>query len=124
MDATTVREPSAALLHMCTIDEWQSAHTAGEFRPESLVSGGFVHLSTGAQVHLPANRLFGGRVDVVLLVLNVDKLDAPIRWEPGVPTDPESMLFPHLYGPIPLSAVTAVVEYLPDSTGKFLPPSL
>ncbi len=119
-----MNESSAALLHICTIEEWQSAQTVGELRPESLASGGFVHLSTDAQVHLPANRLFGGRLDLVLLVLAMDHLDAPVRWEPGVPTDPESMLFPHLYGPIPISAVAAVVEYPPDTAGQFSPPSL
>ena len=109
------------LVHICTLDEWLSARQAGEHRPDSLDSHGFVHLSTPEQVHLPANRIFAGRSDLVLLRLDPGRLGSEVRWEPGVPTDPESMLFPHLYGPLPAAAVTAVVEYLPDRDGRFAP---
>ena len=49
------------------------------------------------------------------------RLTAPVRWEPGVPSDPESMLFPHLYGPLPVAAVTSVTPYQPDADGSFPP---
>lgn len=104
---------------MCTAAEWESARALGERRPPSLEAQGFVHLSAREQVHLPANRLFAGRCDMVLLHLDPDLLGAPVRWEPGVPTDPESMTFPHLYGPLPTAAVTSVTPYLPDGGGVF-----
>jgi uncharacterized protein (DUF952 family) len=104
---------------MCTTEEWALAQVTGERRPPSLDGEGFVHLSTPEQVHLPANRLFAGRTDVVLLRLDPDLLGAPVRWEPGVPTDPASMTFPHLYGPLPVVAVTSVTAYLPDGDGAF-----
>ena len=104
---------------MCTTDEWALAQDAGERRPPSLDSEGFVHLSAPEQVHLPANRLFAGRTDMVLLRLNPDLLGAPVRWEPGVPTDPASMTFPHLYGPLPVAAVISVTPYVPDRDGGF-----
>ncbi|MGB7237881.1 MAG: DUF952 domain-containing protein, partial [Rhodococcus sp. (in: high G+C Gram-positive bacteria)] len=52
------------------------------------------------------------------------RLGAPVRWEPGVPGDPQSMLFPHLYGPLPMAAVTTVVRYVPDANGEFVAPEL
>ena len=70
-------------------------------------------------MHLPANRLYAGRTDLVLLYLNPNLLGAPVRWEPGVPTDPESMRFPHLYGPLPAAAVIAVTPYSPGPDGSF-----
>ncbi|WP_143860769.1 DUF952 domain-containing protein, partial [Nocardia cerradoensis] len=73
---------------MCTRAEWHTARATGERRPPSLDEAGFVHLSTPGQVHLPANRLFAGHRDLVLLWLDPDLLAAPVRWEPGVPTDP------------------------------------
>jgi uncharacterized protein (DUF952 family) len=109
------------LVHLCPADEWSCARTRGELRPESLVSVGFVHLSTPEQVHLPANRLYRGRDDLVLLHIDQDRLDAPIRWELGVTTDPESMLFPHLYGALRVSAVIGVTSYRPGDDGVFAP---
>ncbi len=112
------------LLHLCPIDEWSAAKVRGELRPESLASVGFVHLSTSEQVHLPANRLYRGRTDLLLLHIDPARLDSPIRWEPGLPTDPESMLFPHLYGPLPVGAVINVTSYRPGADGGFLPVSM
>jgi uncharacterized protein (DUF952 family) len=111
----------ALLVHLCPTDEWSSARTRGELRPESLTSAGFVHLSTTDQVHLPANRLYRGRDDLVLLHIDPARLDSPIRWEPGVATDPESMLFPHLYGALPVGAVISVTSYRPGADGSFPP---
>jgi len=109
------------LVHICSADEWQSAQTSGELRPDSLASSGFVHLSTPEQVHLPANRLYAGRTDLVLLRVDPARLSSPVRWEPGVPTDPDAMVFPHLYGPLPVQAVITVTPYEPDADGQFAP---
>jgi len=113
--APTPRE----LLHLCTVDEWAAAQAAGERRPPSLNDQGFVHLSAPEQVHLPANRLFASRRDMIVLRLDPELLADPVRWEPGVAGDPEAMTFPHLFGPIPLRAVTSVTPYLPDEDGRF-----
>lgn len=112
------------LLHMCTATEWETARAAGALTPPSLAEAGFVHLSTPEQVELPANRLFHGRSDVLLLVLDPARIDVEIRWEPGVPGDPASMRFPHAYGPIPEAAVRAVLPYHPGSDGSFTRPDL
>ncbi|WP_225726687.1 MULTISPECIES: DUF952 domain-containing protein [unclassified Nocardia] len=119
-DERTTQMPDT-LVHICTTAEWLSARQAGEYRPPSLDEVGFIHLSAPEQAHLPANRLFAGRGDLVLLRLDPSRLGSPVEWEPGVPTDPESMLFPHLYGPLPVDAVTAVVEYRPGPDGSFAP---
>jgi uncharacterized protein (DUF952 family)/GNAT superfamily N-acetyltransferase len=74
-----------------------------------------VHLSTPDQVHLPAQALYPGRRDMVLLVVDPARLRAPVRFEPGMPSDPASMRFPHLYGPLPVTAVIAVVPYRPPA---------
>ena len=106
-------------VHLCTAEDWRRAQEAGERRPPSLDAVGFVHLSAPEQVHLPANRLYAGRTDMVLLRCDPASLGAPVRWEPGVPSDPAAMLFPHLYGPLPAAAVTSVTPYLPGADGTF-----
>jgi len=110
---------AAMLVRLCGSEEWSRARDRGEIHPES--PDRFVHLSTLEQVHLPANRLYHGRSDLLLLHIDPAVLDAPVRWEPGVPTDPESMLFPHLYGPLPVHAVVRVTAYLPGPDGTFPP---
>jgi uncharacterized protein (DUF952 family) len=112
---------SAVLVHLCPTDEWSSAGISGELRPESLASAGFIHLSTPEQVHLPANRLYRGRDDLVLLHIDPARLRSPIRWEHGVATDPDSMLFPHLYGALPIGAVIKVTSYRPGADSVFPP---
>jgi uncharacterized protein (DUF952 family) len=109
----------AVLVHLCGAEEWRSAQANGELRPGSLASNGFVHLSTPEQVHLPANRLYAGRTDLVLLRIDPARLSSPVRWEPGVPTDPAAMVFPHLYGPLPVTAVISITSYRPGADGRF-----
>ena len=114
-----MHENSTALVHLCGESDWHQAQVDGAVCPPSLEQAGFVHLSTPQQVHLPANRLYGGRTDLVLLVCDPAALGSPIRWEPGVPGDPESMVFPHLYGPLPTAAVRRVERYQPGPDGVF-----
>ncbi len=114
-------EISAVLVRLCSQQEWTSARDRGWLPPESAgpEADAFVHLSTIEQAHLPANRLYRGRRDMVLLFIDPAVLEAPIRWEPGVPSDPQSMLFPHLYGRLPVDAVIKSVPYLPGADGTF-----
>ncbi|MHA6785586.1 GNAT family N-acetyltransferase [Pseudonocardia saturnea] len=108
-----------ALLHLATTAEWRTHLAAGEVRP---TVAEFVHLSTPDQVHLPATRLFAGRTDLNLLVLDPNRIGVDVRYEPGVHGDPASMRFPHAYGPVPVSAVLAVAPYRAD--GEFTAPVL
>jgi uncharacterized protein (DUF952 family) len=80
-----------------------------------------VHSPASGRCPQPANRLFAGRTDVVLLHVDPMLLHAPVRWETGVATDPSSMIFPHLYGPLPVRAVVDVSDYRPGADGLFRP---
>jgi uncharacterized protein (DUF952 family) len=116
-----MNSPQRVLVHLCSAEDWRRAQACGELRPDSLQAQGFVHLSAPEQVHLPANRLYSGRTDLVLLHIDPAKLSDPVRWEPGVPTDPEAMRFPHLYGPLPVTAVIITTSYEPGPDGSFAP---
>jgi uncharacterized protein (DUF952 family)/ribosomal protein S18 acetylase RimI-like enzyme len=111
----SVAEPHGTLVHLIEPAQWRAALADGAVRAPSLESVGFVHLSTPDQVHLPAQTLYPGRRDLVLLVVDPSRLTDPVRFEPGLPHDPASMRFPHLYGPLPVTAVTAVVPYRPPA---------
>jgi uncharacterized protein (DUF952 family) len=107
------------LLHITTRAEWDAAQAAGEYRASSLDTEGFIHLSAPEQVLLPANTLFRGQTGLVLLVLDADRLTAPVRWEDLYN---HGMEFPHLYGPLNLDAVTDVLPFEPGSDGTFTLP--
>lgn len=106
---------SDVLVHLIEPAVWRAALADGAVRPPSLSDAGFVHLSTPDQVHLPAERLYPGRRDLLLLVIDPARLSDPVRFEDGVPADPGGQQFPHLYGPLPVTAVIAVVPYRPPS---------
>jgi uncharacterized protein (DUF952 family)/ribosomal protein S18 acetylase RimI-like enzyme len=111
----------APLLHLITPPAWRAALTAGAVHPSVAE---FVHLSNAEQVAIPANRLYAGRRDVYLLVLDPGRVGVEVRWEPGDPPDGSGQLFPHAYGPVPTAAVLTVLPYRPGSDGVFAPPTL
>lgn len=112
---------TAPLLHLATPAQWRAALAAQQIAPSV---ADFVHLSTPEQVALPATRIYAGRADMMLLALDQDRIGVEVRWEPGVPTDPASMRFPHAYGAVPVSAVLAVLPYRPGPDGAFAAPAL
>nr|WP_231861362.1 MULTISPECIES: DUF952 domain-containing protein [Frankia] len=123
------------ICHLVGRTAW-SVGAAG-YRPASLGAEGFIHFSTPAQVVATANRFYAGRDDLLLVVVDPERLSAPLRWEPpappAVPAAPTAStgagepaggeLFPHLYGPIDAGAVAAVVPFPPGSDGTFSVPS-
>ena len=90
--------------------EWAQALEQGSFAGSPYDHhDGYVHLSGPDQVVETAARHFAGRTGIVLLTVDPDRLGPALRWE----TSRGGALFPHLYGPLPLDAVTAV-DPLPD----------
>ncbi|WP_406639983.1 DUF952 domain-containing protein [Amycolatopsis sp. WGS_07] len=113
------------ILHICTRDEWAAVPADGEYRAPSLDDVGFIHCSDPGTVALPANALFRGRADLVLLEIDLKLVEAPVRWEDGEPPDPRGIQFPHIYGPVPRNAVVSVTDFPTDADGGLtLPESL
>lgn len=113
------------ILHICTAADWAAVPDGGEYRAPSLDTVGFIHCSDPGTTHLPANTLYAGRTDLVLLEIEPGRLGVPLRWEAGVPAHPSGIWFPHVYGPIPRAAVVAVHEFPPGPGDSFeLPAAL
>ena len=62
---------------------------------------GFIHFSTAAQVAETAAKHFAEESDLLLVAVDADALGPSLKWEPSRGGD----LFPHLYAPLPLTAV-------------------
>lgn len=83
---------------------------SGRFAGSSLDrADGFIHMSTTEQVAGTLERHFPGQSGLFLVKVDLGQLGDLIRWEPSR----DGALFPHLYGDLPLSAVTGI-EALPD----------
>jgi glutathione S-transferase len=109
------------LYHIATAPDWDRARQEGEYRTStrgrSLSEEGFIHASTAGQVLPVANAVYlDEQQDLVLLVLDISRLAAEIRYEP-VPgwADP----FPHIYGPLDVTAVVRAVPLERDAAGSF-----
>ena len=116
------------ILHITSKQEWLEAQTRGEYIAPSLATEGFIHCSTEKQVLHVANAFYRGKNDLVLLVLDEAAIKPELKWEPpaGLPAPgiSESDSFPHIFGPINLTAVASVLDFAPDSvSGTFTLPS-
>jgi uncharacterized protein (DUF952 family) len=85
---------------------WAAAEGAGVFTGAPVdLKDGFIHFSTAAQAKETAAKHFPGQVDLVLVAVDAAALGDNLIYEPSRGGD----LFPHLYGPLPMSAVRSVV---------------
>ncbi|HEY0599009.1 DUF952 domain-containing protein [Brevundimonas sp.] len=84
--------------------DWDAARPAQAYRGSAVdLADGYIHLSTGAQLAETARRHYAGRAGLVLAAVDAATLGEALRWEASRGGD----LFPHLYGPLPLAAMTA-----------------
>lgn len=104
------------ILHITPRKQWEAAQRQGEYRTASLRKEGFIHCSTIRQVLGPANNLFVGQHDLVLLGIAPEKVTAEIRYED---THGVGQRFPHIYGPLNLEAVVHVFDFPPNEDGTF-----
>jgi uncharacterized protein (DUF952 family) len=111
------------LFHLADRGEWQAAVPVGEYRVSTrgvtLAEQGFIHCSLRHQVRGVADAIFADADDLVLLVIDSGLVAAPIRYE--VP-EPGAEAYPHIYGPLPVSAVTSVLPVSRDLAGCLLLP--
>ncbi len=104
------------ILHITDKRQWRAAQKSGTYSADSLSNQGFIHCSTSGQVIAVANFLFKGQKDLVLLEIDTDLVEAKIRYEN---LEGGTKLFPHVYGPIKVTAVVNVYEFSPGPDGEF-----
>jgi len=120
------------LLHIAPLSAWEEARAVGGYTPPSLRTDGFIHLSSASQVVGVANAFYSDQTDLVLLVIDSEKLASPVKWEAPVhpeavgdaPPPDDAQQFPHLYGPLNLDAVVRVLDFRPGPDGTFSLPGL
>ncbi|HVC59950.1 MAG TPA: DUF952 domain-containing protein [Acetobacteraceae bacterium] len=74
---------------------------------------GYIHLSCGSQLAATLNRHFGLVEGLMLVAVDLSRLDDSVRWEPARGGE----LFPHIYGRLPVEAVLAVAPLEREADG-------
>ena len=110
------------IFHIARQADWEAAVNAGTYRESTLgrtlEQEGFIHCSQRQQVAGVANAFYRDVDGLVLLVIDVDRVGAEVRYEAvGDGTEP----FPHIYGPLNVDAVVAVHRFEPGRDGTFSP---
>ncbi|MBY0285259.1 MAG: DUF952 domain-containing protein [Sphingomonas sp.] len=78
------------------------------------LADGYIHLSTQAQLTETVDKHFAGQHDLWVAAVDLDAMGAAVKWE----ASRGGALFPHLYAPLPLSAVFAYSPIERDETGQ------
>jgi uncharacterized protein (DUF952 family) len=106
------------ILHLALRDDWDTAQEVGSYpwstRGLTLDEVGYVHCSFEHQWRGVRNRFYADLADdeLILLVVDESRLSSPVVVErlDDAPDD-----FPHVYGPLEISAVVATREVSRDS---------
>lgn len=81
--------------------EWDAARATGAYDGSVADrADGFIHLSTARQLPGTALKHYAGRSGLILAAVDLNALGDSLRWEPSRGGE----LFPHVHGPLPLSA--------------------
>lgn len=90
-----------------TRSAWAKAQSDGVYTGSALdVTDGFIHLSTLDQVRTTLTLWFMGQPDLILAKIDLAPLGDTVVWE----ASRGGALFPHIYGPIPMSVVQDVID--------------
>ena len=77
------------------------------------IADGYIHLSTAAQLTETVDKHFAGQTDLHIAAVDLEAMGEAVKWEESR----GGQLFPHLYAPLPLSAVIAYSPLRRDDDG-------
>ncbi len=107
MDGTIYKVLSRAAL--------AAAEAKGRFEGSAEdIRDGFIHFSSAEQLEATLAKHYAGQGDLVLLAVDSESLGERLQWEPSR----GGALFPHLYGPLDLSAVNSIQELTLGEDGR------
>jgi uncharacterized protein (DUF952 family) len=99
---------------------WEIAQKSRLFYEVSLANEGFIHACEWRQLDRVANAYFGDADPLVLAAINPARVKPPVRWEESRSTGD---IYPHIYGPLNMDAVTEVLTLQRGEEGRFTIPA-
>ncbi|MBU0583544.1 MAG: DUF952 domain-containing protein [Alphaproteobacteria bacterium] len=112
---------SKTIFKICPEALWREAEKRGSFNGAPIdLAGGFIHFSTADQVRETAAKHFAGQSGLLLVAIDESRLGGALKYE----VSRGGALFPHLYAPLDLSAVSWVKPLPIGSDGAHSFPDL
>jgi len=102
------------ILHIATRTDWKAAASSSDYTVATLETEGFIHCAEPGQIDGVAARYFRGCSELVLLEVDPDRVGVRIVWEESAGA---GQTYPHVYGPIPVAAVTSATDITVDAEG-------
>lgn len=96
------------IYHICSETSWKAQLSSPLYTDPSLQSEGFIHCSMKEQLEATLQRYFADAKDLVILEILPTAVADILRLEPA-PHSQER--FPHIYGPIPKSAILQIFRF-------------
>ena len=109
------------IYHITSEPEWLAAKKTGSYLPQAYAQDGFIHCSKKEQVVKSANKHFAGHNGLVVLKIDVDHVPSRVIEEN---LDGGAELFPHIYGPLPVTAVIGTAPLMYSENSFVFPKSI
>jgi len=113
MSTPDIASPALVAYKVFTADQMVQLEADGAFAGAPVdLADGYIHLSTADQLEETVAKHFGGQDNLHIVAVDLEALGGMVKWE----LSRGGALFPHIYGALPLTAVTAygALERGPD----------
>lgn len=119
------------IYHLTPLSYYRCQPAGQPYRPATFEQEGFVHCTGGQKMLLQVANHYFAHLAEPLLALEIDpiRLTAPLKFEPPSPPPgatatagyhaQESLLFPHIYGPINQDAIINHLVLRRDAAGRW-----
>lgn len=118
LEYQTAEESQAAGItyHLCPAEIWRSRKNAAYYTPDAYAEDGYIHCTDGLDVLIHVGNMFytGDPREYLALALRVSDIEPEIRYD-----DPDHT-FPHLYGPLNVTAVAGELPVHRGNDGRFI----
>ena len=89
-----------------SIEEWDKAQKSGFINTDLDIKDGFIHFSTASQLATSLELYFSNHKEVILLLPNMKKIEANLKYESTKPDSKRNGFFAHLYGDLSTEDIT------------------
>ena len=107
----------STILHVMKKSTWEERKNKDLWGKRNIEAEGFIHCSQPEYFWRVAPNFKDSAEELVILCIDENKLSSKVLYEDG---DGCKRSYPHVYGMINSSAVTAVLPFLRDENGKWL----